>query len=393
MWWTRQLTGGDTAVNSAASKRDTSARTAEMVKLISEIGPDIPEIARRLNQFKESVRYRYKEKVLSKGFGVQANINHEKLGLRRVLFIVDFVPEFKVYGASILTAMNELCYVVFFEKRMMHDDYLVTASVPSEYDSEFVLFLRKLQEGGLFAKLQVVNFDWFRTMPMKTECYDFDTGRWDFDWSTTLKTSDEAGYTPSSRTKYDYLDLLILKELQIDATRSFMEISEKLNVNYKVLAWHYKTHIVEKKMISGYYLRWMGTTYDTTLEKALHRQHRYQQISLLATELDQRQRMQLMGRLHAVPYLWSEMVGAKEYYAEFFFPTEGIVEALQFLTKSISEVKNKVSVMMMDQSEALSFTLSYRLYDKERKAWTFNQADLLARFQALVTQIKETGGA
>ena len=39
--------------------RDTSYKTAEMVKLISEIGPDIPEISRRLGQYKESVRYRY----------------------------------------------------------------------------------------------------------------------------------------------------------------------------------------------------------------------------------------------------------------------------------------------------------------------------------------------
>ena len=34
--------------------------------MITEMGPNISEIARRLGQFKESVRYRYKEKLLNK---------------------------------------------------------------------------------------------------------------------------------------------------------------------------------------------------------------------------------------------------------------------------------------------------------------------------------------
>ena len=37
-------------------KRDVAVRTAQLVQLLSEIGPDIPEISRRLGQFKESVR-------------------------------------------------------------------------------------------------------------------------------------------------------------------------------------------------------------------------------------------------------------------------------------------------------------------------------------------------
>ena len=380
-------------MNPATSKRDTSARTAEMVKLVSEIGPDIPEIARRLNQFKESVRYRYKEKVLGKGFGIQAIVDHERLGLRRVLLVVEFGPEFKGYSNAILTAMNELCYVVYFEKRMLHADYLIAASVPSQFVVQYMSFMTKLRDSGLFKSIRVVPFDWFRTIPMRTEYYDFDTGRWDFDWSNPLKTSSEASYVPSGPAKFDHTDLLILKELQIDATRSLVEISKKLKMNYKVLAWHLKTHVAGRKMVSGYYLRWMGTTYDTTLEKALHRQHRYQHVSVLSTGLSEKERMKLMATSHAIPFLWSEMVGAQDYFAEFYFPTENIVEGFQFLTGAIAEVKDKTDVMMLDQSEALSFTFSYGLYRKDKKAWTFDEPALLSRFLGLTAQIKESGGS
>src|SRR3989442_6905891 len=77
------------------SKKDVNTRTAQLVQLLTEIGPDIPEISRRLGQFKESVRYRYKEKIVNRGFAVQAAVDHEKFGLRRVIFVVDFAPQYK----------------------------------------------------------------------------------------------------------------------------------------------------------------------------------------------------------------------------------------------------------------------------------------------------------
>ncbi len=42
---------------------DSSANIVSLVRLLSDIGPDIAEISRRLGQFKESVRYRYREKA------------------------------------------------------------------------------------------------------------------------------------------------------------------------------------------------------------------------------------------------------------------------------------------------------------------------------------------
>ncbi|MDG6917719.1 MAG: hypothetical protein JRM85_09025, partial [Nitrososphaerota archaeon] len=114
--------------------------------------------------------------------------------------------------------------------------------------------------------------------------------------------------------------------------------------------------------------------------------------SLLSTGLSENERMKLMAKLHTIPFLWSEMVGSEDYFAEFYFPTENIVEGFQFLTGAIREVKGKTDVAMLDQSEALSFTFSYGLYNKDNKRWTFDESSLLSRFLNLVAQIKESGG-
>lgn len=121
-----------------------------MVQLISEIGPDIPEISRRLGQFKESVRYRYKEKILNHGFAVQASIDYEKLGLKHFEMVVDFSKDSREYAQSIMAAMSDICYIAGFEKLFPKGDYLVRADVPGEFVDQFKNFINALWRKGLF---------------------------------------------------------------------------------------------------------------------------------------------------------------------------------------------------------------------------------------------------
>src|SRR5271157_3028183 len=100
------------------ANENVNSRTVQLVKLLSEMGPDIPEISRRLGQFKESVRYRYKEKILNRGMVVQAVVDHERLGLKRVIAVVEFSSEFNTYAPTILAAMSDLCYVTSFAKTL-----------------------------------------------------------------------------------------------------------------------------------------------------------------------------------------------------------------------------------------------------------------------------------
>jgi hypothetical protein len=368
---------------------NVNARTVQLVKLLTEVGPDVPEISRRLGQFKESVRYRYKEKILNKGFAVQALVDHEKLGLRRVIVVLDFADEYRKFSQSILASMNELCYLVSFSKTMPRGYYIANFSTPSEFVDELKLFLNAMKEKGMFSRLDIVDFDWIRFAPMKSEFYDFDTGRWDFDW-TAKATSDfgSAQYMPSSPAKFDYVDLLLIKELQMDANKSLKEISDKLKVNYKKLAWHYTTHVMKRRLLSGYRVNWMGTSYDYAIEKALHRQHRYFAVNLAVRGVTEYETMSLRQAVDRLPFLWSEAVGAN-YFCEFAFPVDFVVEGLQYLTEAISRVKERTEIYTIDQSDAASFTISYSRFNQARKKWEFNLADLISRFDTLIVEIKK----
>jgi len=371
---------------------NVNARTVQLVKLLNEVGPDVPEISRRLGQFKESVRYRYKEKILNKGFAVQAKVDHEKLGLRRVIVVLDFADQYRKFSESILASMNELCFLISFAKTMPRGYFVANFSAPREFVSELKLFLNAMKEKGMFSRLEIIEFDWIRIVPMKSEFYDFDTGRWDFDW--TAKTNGDYGsaeYMPSSPAKFDYVDLLLMKELQMDANKSMKEISDKLNVNYKKLAWHYTTHVLARRLLSGYSVNWMGTRYDYGIEKALHRQHRYFAVALLVHGVTEYETMALRQAVDRIPFLWSEASGTN-YFCEFAFPVDFVVEGLQYLTETISEVKERTEIFTIDQSEAATFTIPYSKFSQTHRKWEFNLEDLMNRFEALTVEIKrETG--
>ncbi len=366
-----------------------NARTVQLVKLLNEVGPDIPEISRRLGQFKESVRYRYKEKLLNKGFAVQAIVDHEKLGLQRVIAVIDFAKDYAKYANSILVSMNELCYLESFSKIMPTGVYIATFSVPRGFANELRLLMEMLQKKGMFTKLEILEFDWARIAPMMAEYYDFDTGRWDFNWSNQApRDFDSAKYVPSEPMKFDYVDLLIIKELQSDANKSLKEISDKLKINYKKLAWHHTTHVLGRKLIRGYSVNWMGTKYDYSADRALHRQHRYFAIELMARGLTEYETIKIREQLSRIPFLWAEAVGS-DYWAQLVFPVDSVVDGLQFLTNATSDIREKSETYIPDQTEAVSFTISYNRFGQAQKRWTLNVHELEERFTDLIVKIKE----
>lgn len=367
---------------------NVNSRTVQLVKLLSEMGPDVPEISRKLGQFKESVRYRYKEKILNRGFAVQAAVDHEKLGLRRMMVIADVAEPYKGYAQAIFAAMHELCYVVGFTKTLVGGEHILNLSLPAEHVRAMRDFFRELEGRGMFTRLEVMEFDWFRTVPMKPEHYDFDTGRWDFDWQEAGPDDFEAAAgLPSQKTKFDYVDLLIIKELQIDANKSLKDISDKLKINYKKLAWHHSAHVTARKLISGFTVNWMGTRYDYNLEKALHRKHRYFAVDFFVRGASDLEAMTLRRRIDRLPFLWGE-AGGSNYFAEFAFPVDNVVEALQYIGGSAQGVKEKMSIYPIDQTEAARFTIAYHLFDAASKKWAFNPESLISKFEQLMVQIK-----
>jgi len=375
------------AMQQSKKPRDINAKTAEFVKIVTEVGPDIPLIAKRMGEHKESVRYWFK-KLLKQGMVIQPSINFEKLGLMRVVVVADFAREYESQAEPILIAMSQLCYVQSFVKTLPEGHYIVNGAVPVEYVNQWLEMMRRLGEDGLFSSLEYSTYDWARNAPMKSDLYDFEVGRWEFEWSTQAKVYPEALQGPSGKTQVDNIDLEIIKRLQRDETKPLSEIQKETGINYKTLSFHHRKHVLGRQMLKGHKVNWVGTTYNPENDRGKHRRHTYQPIDVIVKDVTPGERTTLMGLMNALPFLWWEASGRSSYYAQLVFPTDTISEAMQFLSRALLPVRDRARWFMADQTHSLAFGIEPRLFDNESRTWKFNQAEVLGKFEQLLLQIK-----
>lgn len=369
---------------------DTNSKVAALVRLISTYGPQVNRIARELGVHKETARYWYREKLVKKGYTVQAIPNHERLGLKRVVALVEFSEMFRPYADAILMAMSELCYLSSFAKTLPEDLYSIQAGVPKEHVIGWIQFMHALKVRGLFSSVQAAQFEWVRVVPMRSEVYDFESDSWQYDWTSKPKMdSAVSGFTAATTGKFDYVDLSIIKQMQLNPDASLTEFQKKLQVNYKTLTWHYRTHLMGNGLLKGYLVNWAGTRYDPKIEKALHRRHKYMWVELLVSNVTESERITLMANISRLPFVWLE-AGGQNYFVQIAFPMESVTEALGFIKDIVGPVRQRAVWHFMDQTNALRFTLNPELYNTSEKAWKFDQAELMNRFDKLILEIKGT---
>ena len=138
--------------------RRSNSKIADAAAIIGQIGPDIPEIAGRLHEHKETVRYWYK-KLERKGFVVQASANYEKLGLKRMVAVVYFSEEYESQAETILEEIGKLSYVQSIVRTVPENHYIISGEVPEEFVGQWIDVIKRLREGGLFSNVEFTVFD------------------------------------------------------------------------------------------------------------------------------------------------------------------------------------------------------------------------------------------
>jgi DNA-binding Lrp family transcriptional regulator len=373
---------------------DANNSTVALAKLVTEIGPDIAEISRRLGQFKESVRYRYKEKIVKRGFAIKADLDYGALGLHRVVMKLRVAAAHSQHVHEIFEAMSEICYVVAYAGTMPDQRYIVHAAVPAEFTNKFRHVMAKLEEKGIFSSVELSVCDWFRVAPMRAECFNFDEGVWDFDWSKPPPVDDDAARgTISEKKPVDKIDLLLLKELWRNGDRSLTEIhaairkANGIDINYKTLGWHYTNHVVGRHLIRDYSIAWHRFTYSLALDKVERTgKHSYLGVSLIVKATNAQDTMMLRSSLNRLPFLWSEAAG-EAYYSQLFFPLDTVNEGLEYLTTLLKPYGERAEIFLLDQREMQSFTIAYKLWDEPNGRWTFDTASILARLERAAVEI------
>jgi len=357
-----------------------------MARCLAETGPNINEIARVTSCHKETVRYRYHRFFLDRGITVQAMPSYAKLGFKRLILVAKLAPSYEPIAKDIFDALSELCYLHSYTRVMLRGMYLVHVAVPGELAERCAGVYMDLQRAGLFVELEVLVFEEMRNPPMKPERFDFVRSKWSVDWNSIKPTDSKLPSTATPKVeRYDRVDLLILKELEIDAGRTLVKMAHNVNVSLNALEFHRREHVEARGMIKGYRLIWQGTHYDFAQQRPVSRND-YIELTILLENGTRDEVTELMMLLNSTPFLWSEACGAA-YCAEVFVPTYEFVGLLAYLDKFASKVGERLRMFTMDQNQAVRFVISYALFDGESRKWQLDSRSVMGMLRHLAPSI------
>jgi len=361
---------------------------APLVRLIEKEGPYINRIARTLGESKDSVRYRYRHAILKNGFRIQAKPNYERLGMKRLILLGDLGDEWRANEARLSTFLNENCYFVNFNRTLLDSRVLANVSIPPRFVDQFTRLLSELASRNVLHVEDTYSFDSFRNPPMRAEYYDFDRDRWDFDWGSHADTALEGAERPDpEQASFSYEDLLIIKELQIDATRSLTEIARKLKLEYKRVLRRFQ-HIEAEGLIRGYRVIWSKDAVDLKRNLIPTPKHRYLPIFFLVRNTTTAEAGRLMAASARFPYLSAEAIG-KDYFAQAFIPREQITEGLKYVTDLAEQTKERTEFGFVDFEHSRVFTIPYQMFDQDARQWTFNPQGVLEGLEQMKLVRKE----
>jgi len=362
-----------------------------MAKCLAEFGPNINQVARESGKFKETVRYRYHKFFVDRGIKIQAIPSYPKLGFKRLVMFARLAPAYSANPKLIFDIMAELGYLHSFTRILLSEDYVVHVAVPAELKENCIAGYRALRDEGLFSELKVLEFDEMRNAPMQPRFFDFVKGVWSFDWAAgESKVTKLPLSIPPRVVSYDKIDLLILKEFEIDAGRTLARIAANVGVNLNALEFHCREHVMPRGLIKGYRLVWQGTNYDPIQKESVSRKDLYIELTILLTDCEKGDVAELMLLLNSTPFLWSEAYSQSSYCAEIFAPNYAYQALLEHIDKFAKRVGEKLHIYIMDQSEAMRFVIGYPMFDGEARKWRrVNPTSVLSAVEKIRPAVRE----
>jgi len=372
-------------LKSPAKRAGPVERESQILALILKVGVDIPEISRRSGVPAETVRYIYKEHIVKRRMRVQRELDHEKLGLSHIQFILTADPELEsvFFNGTLLSGVWEQLYVNLVYRVIPDDLFFLSHLAPPAFHPKLRELYSNLEDLGILKVHETYDCSRLTHPRMWVEDYNWEMPGWDFDWSpTSLKPPQNIEDPPASEpVKFDKTDLLIIQHLQYRYDQRISDIAAKNSIDRSLASWHFRKHVKARDIFGGYRINWLGTGRELRKGMAAQQHQSFVAINFIAKDLSSAEMMNVRAYLHSIPYLYGEKVGASDYDAETFIPSSSLVEAFGFFARILRPLQGRAKIITVDQSGAANYTINPALFDADSQRWIYNGDLVLEAFK------------
>lgn len=367
-------------LNSGISKSGTKERSeATIIRAMIEYGPrNLSKIAKETKIPVETVRYKLKRQLSSLGFRVKAEPDYYKIGLRIYHSFIHYERDKGKDLKDVLDLFAKKGYLIRSVRLLPRDVYSVEFAIPFRTKEICISLLRYLKSKNVISRFQLNEINSMIEYPTRPDFFEIKKARWNIDWQRVKSV--QPPNLPSFSTfqaKVDRYDVIMLQELQKDATVHISDIAKKFNIAIPVLGYHYRAHLQKAGLVYSYLVRWTPNY--------LSRKKRGEDVitTVLDVKESRRNRIkQIHDIVSRIPFIWAEFTTKRNYVAYLQTPARELVNMLIYLNEELSGVKLNLS--FSDLTDIAHIPISSELF--EGKGWKYDEEKLKAEIDRLISK-------
>ena len=355
---------------------------------VDAVGPDMVEVARRLDIPFQKVSREYRSKVEKNNFVVTPRLNREAIGLRTLTAVVDLTPRFAASANDLFAGLDNLWYMHNFVRTHPDGRFILQFTIPEEHVRQFPELLERMTKLGLVTKVyKVFEFTSRYIRPMSAEYFDFRTGRWRFDWAHLPAIPPRPIPRPTPRQRFSLLDLKVLYLFMMKCTTPVEEIAKIVRIDPGT-AKECLRHIAGMHLTNGYVLYWPKEQWNPESGGSFTAAHKYVMSSLSVERATEEERDLIREKLNRIPTLWGENFG-RDYYAEVAIPPDQLIEGIDYLRKVLAPVADRSRWYMLDPKFGFSFPPPRKAFDGATGEWVYDLDEQTANIKEQMRVVSE----
>jgi DNA-binding Lrp family transcriptional regulator len=233
----------------------------KILQAMYEVGPrNLAEVARTVGIPCDTLRFRI-ERMRSNPqifLRIHTSIYHTYLGLKKAVVFVEAKPGKEGLLFDCLKVNGFWYYVC--RSYAMGEGCTAIYTIPIENCNDFEEFIYELTRLEVAERVQIHWSTCFEGGRLTSEWFDRQEGNWVLRWDDWIKEvqtqTTDLPYTLIEAESYsiqaDEIDVRMLVKLEKDATTDISEIAKNLGISRQLAQFHYKKHLLGKKLIEGY---------------------------------------------------------------------------------------------------------------------------------------------
>ena len=329
------------------------------------------DISSKLDIPYQTVRFRL-GRLSEQGISVSPFVDVEALGLKRFRVSFDFHSDDEAKEvAPFFGGLHQGAGLHYYARSLVSHEFDTEFMIPKGREVDLVKLLNSLEELSFLDNIVVHPIEWKEVLMMRTEYYDYSHGVWDVDFSKLRASTSTGDYfsrmdNGSEEKGFDHIDLLIIKSLQLDSNAKSVELSKKINVTDSDISYHMNKHVIGRKFIPSFRLKWTGT-------KDAWSKHTIVMMTYKFTDLPDDLLRHAISIMTSVPFTWNHFRTEDDaYFVELLVPIGYLAETMKYLSDNLRQMKLKPNTILYpDWSATMNYTIPYQMHE-ERSGWHFN---------------------